>query len=237
MISIFIRTYRADIKWLEYCLKSIHKNLTGWDEIVICIPTGQEHLLNHLTAERIVLSSIYNDDYIGQQISKLEAYKHCKGDYILFVDSDLVFYEGADVNDYFIDNKPVILFDKYENVGEAICWKPIVEKLFKGPVDKEFMRRLPLLYHKSTLENFAIHFPYIENYAVSQPHRSFSEFNILGFFAWKHHQEDYKFIEAKFTTGSDTNEMELLPKNKAYQGWSWSGLTDEDKKILDEVIG
>jgi len=236
MISIFIRTYRADIKWLEYCLKSIHKNLTGWDEIVICIPTGQEHLLNHLTAERVVLSSIYNDDYIGQQTSKLESYKHCKGDYILFVDSDLVFYEGADVRDYFIDNKPVILFDKYENVGEAICWKLIVEKLFKENVDKEFMRRLPLLYHKSTLENFAIHFPDIENYAVSQPHRSFSEFNILGFFAWKYEQETYKFIEAHYTTGSGNNEMDSLPKNKSRQFWSWSGLTELEKQELENII-
>jgi len=235
MISIFIRTYRADIKWLEYCLKSIHKNLTGWDEIVICIPTGQEHLLNHLTAERVVLSSIYNDDYIGQQISKLEAYKHCKGEYILFVDSDLAFYEGADVNDYFIDNKPVLLYDKYENVGEAICWKAITEKLFDENIHFEFMRRAPQLFNKSTLERFADKFPDIENYAVSQPHRQFSEFNALGFFAWKYEQETYKFIEAHYTTGSDNNEMDSLPKNKTFQGWSWGGFTEEVMIKLNQI--
>jgi len=237
MISIFIRTYHADIKWLNYCLKSIHKNLVGWDEIVICIPTGQEHLLNHLTAEKVVVCKTHPDDYIFQQVSKLEAYKHCKGDYILYVDSDVVFYPGADVRDYFYDNKPVILYDKYENVGEAICWKPVVEKLFKESVNQEFMRRLPILYHRSTLEKFAELFPDIENYATRQPFRQFSEFNILGFFAWKHEQEKYKFIEANFTTGSDKNELELLPKNKSYQAWSWSGLTEEDQRRLEEIIG
>lgn len=236
MISIFIRTYHKDIKWLNYCLRSIHKNLVGWDEIVICIPTGQEHLLSHLTAEKVVVCKTYKDDYIGQQVSKLEAHKHCKGDYILFIDSDVVFYQGADVRDYFHDNKPVILYDKYENVGEAICWKPVVEKLFKEGVSFEFMRRAPQLFLKSTLEKFAELFPDIENYATVQPHRQFSEFNILGFFAWKHEQENYKFIEAHYTTGSDKNEMELLPKNKSKQFWSWSNMTALEMEELESIV-
>jgi len=235
MISIFIRTYHADIKWLNYCLKSIHKNLKGWDEIVICIPTGQEHLLNHLTAEKVVVCKTYKEDYVGQQISKLEAHKHCKGDYILFVDSDVVFYPDADARDYFQDNKPVILYDKYDNVGEAICWKPIVEKLFKENVAFEFMRRAPQLFHKSTLENFALNFPDIENYAMRQPHRQFSEFNIIGFFAWKHEQENYVFIEGKFTTGSHDNQAEGLPENKSKQYWSWGQITEEIQKELDQI--
>ncbi len=235
MISIFIRTYHADINWLNYCLKSIHKNLKGWDEIVICIPTGQEHLLNHLTAEKVVVCKTYKEDYVGQQISKLDAYKHCKGEFILFVDSDVVFFEGADVRDYFQDNKPVILYDKYENVGEAICWKKIVEKIFKEDVPFEFMRRAPQLFNKSTLEHFSQLFPDIENYAISQPHRQFSEFNILGFFAHKHEPENYIFIEAKFVTGSHENKVEGLPENRSFQAWSWGGITEEVQLKLDQI--
>jgi len=227
MISIFIRTYHADIKWLNYCLKSIHKNLTGWDEIIICIPTGQEHLLNHLTAEKVVVCKTYKDDYIGQQVSKLEAYKHCKGNYILFVDSDVVFYPGADVRDYFYDNKPVILYDKYENVGEAICWKPVVEKLFKEKAPYELMRIAPQTFHKSTLEHFAQMFPDIENYATSQPHRQFSEFNILGFFSMKHEPENYHFH----------NVSEMPPRiNRSKQYWSWSQMSAEEKEELENTI-
>jgi len=236
MVSIFIRTYRNDLNWLDYCLKSIHKNLKGWDEIVVCIPTGQEHLLSHLTAEKVVVCKTYRDDYIGQQISKLEAYKHVKGEYVLFVDSDVVFFEGANVLDYFHDNKPVLLYDKWENVGEAICWKPVVKKLYKEDVPFEFMRSLPILYHRATLEHFAEHFPDIESYATRQPHRQFSEFNILGFFIWKHEQENYVLIEAKFTTGSHGNKIEGLPKNKSKQFWSWSGLTQKERIELEESI-
>lgn len=226
-VSIFIRTYHRDIKWLNYCLQSIHKNLVGWSEIIICIPTGQESLLSHLTSENVVTCKTYKQDYIGQQISKLEAYKHCKGDYIFFVDSDVVFYKGADIRDYFSDNKPVILYDKYENVGEAICWKPIVEKLFKDNVEYEFMRRPGQLFHKSTLENFATNFPYIENYAINQPNRDFSEFNYLGFFAWKHEHENYKFVNL---------ETEPIPKTHCKQYWSYSNLTEQERLEIENTI-
>lgn len=227
MISIFIRTYSKDIKWLYYCLQSIHKNLVGWDDIVICIPTGQEHLLSHLSSEKVVTCKIYKDDYIGQQISKLKAYEHCKGDYIFFVDSDVVFYEGANINQYFKDNKPVILYDRYENVGEAICWKPVVEKLFKENIDYEFMRRAGQLFHKSTLENFCNNFSDIENYAVSQSYRKFSEFNILGFYAWKIEQDNYTFI--------DLSKSEI-PKTYHKQYWSWSNLTDSERLEIEKTI-
>ena len=227
MVSIFIRTYRNDLNWLDYCLKSIHKNLTGWDEIVVCIPTGQEHLLSHLTAEKVVVCKTYRDDYIGQQISKLEAYKHVKGEYVLFVDSDVVFFEGANVLDYFENNKPVILKDIWANVGDAICWKPIVEKLFREPVEYEFMRRPGQLFHKSTLEKFATNFPDIENYGINQPNRDFSEFNYLGFFAWKHEPENYKFVNL---------EVEPIPVTHCKQYWSYSNLTESERLEIENSI-
>ena len=42
-VSIYIRTYKRDIAWLDFCLQSIHRNLKGWDEIVVGVPEGQEH--------------------------------------------------------------------------------------------------------------------------------------------------------------------------------------------------
>ena len=228
MVGIFIRTYKNDIEWLNYCLKSIHKNLKGWNEIVVCIPKDQEDLLNHLTAEKVVTCKVYQDDYIGQQISKLEAYRYCKNEFILFVDSDVVFFEGSDVNDYFQNNKPVILKDKWENVGEAICWKPIMERLFKEPIDYEYMRRAPQLFYKSTLLKFSIEFTKIESYAITQPYRQFTEFNFLGYFAEKFSSDKYVFI--------DLSKGEKIPKNNSKQYWSWSGLTQQERIELENTI-
>jgi len=230
-ISIFIRTYHKDLKWLNYCLQSIHKNLVGWSEIVICIPTGQESLLSHLTSEKVVTCKIYKDDYLGQQISKLKAHEHCKGDYILYVDSDVIFKPNANVADYLYDNKPIILKAKYDSVGDAICWKNPTEKLFKENIEFEYMRRAPQLFYKSTIEMFNDSFPDIENYIISQPCRMFSEFNSLGFYAEKMQNDDYYIIDV-------TNGVpEYLSKNNAHQYWSWSNLTKDEELQIKEIIG
>lgn len=229
-ISIFVRTYHRDIKWLNYCLQSIHKNLLGWDEIVICIPTGQETLLSHLTSEKVVTCKIYKDDYLGQQISKIQAHHHCKGDYILFVDSDVIFKPNANVLDYFYENKPIILKANYNSVGEAICWKKPTEKLFKENIEFEYMRFAPQIFHKSTLEMFNDSFPDIENYVMSQPYRQFSEFNALGFYAEKMQPDDYSIVDV-------TNGVpEYLPENKSKQYWSWSNLTEIERKEIENTI-
>lgn len=229
-VSIFIRTYHRDIKWLNYSLQSIHNNLVGWSEIVICIPTGQESLLKHLTSEKIVTSKIYKDDYLGQQISKIKAFEHCKGDYILFVDSDVIFKPGADVRDYFHENKPIILKAKYESVGDAIYWKEPTEKLFNENIDFEYMQICPQLFHKSTLEKINESFPNIENYIINQPYRQFSEFNVLGFYAEKMQPEDYSIIDV--TDGVP----EYLPENKSVQKWSWGGISEEIKTELESYL-
>lgn len=229
MISIFIRTYQGDLEWLKYCLKSIHKNLKGWGEIVICIPTGQEHHLRHLTQEKVVVCKVYNDDYLFQQVSKLKANEYCQGDYVLYVDSDVIFAPESNVLDYFINNKPVLLKDKWENVGDAICWKAPTEKLFKEEIEFEYMRTLPTVYHKSTLENFNESFSDIERYVMSQPYRQFSEFNVLGYYAEKMHPEAYHIV--------DLSKETFNKKNKTVQMWSWSGLTQKDLIEINKIIG
>lgn len=229
-ISIFVRTYHRDIKWLNYCLQSIHKNLLGWDEIVIAIPTGQETLLFDLTQEKVITTKIQKDDYLAQQSDKMQAHKYCKGDYILFVDSDVIFKPNANVLDYFYENKPIILKANYNSVGEAICWKKPTEKLFKEKIEFEYMRFAPQIFHKSTLEMFNDSFPDIENYVISQPYRQFSEFNALGFYAEKMQPDDYSIVDV-------TNGVpEYLPENKSKQYWSWSNLTEIERKEIENTI-
>lgn len=219
-VSIFIRTYHGDVEWLKYCLQSIHKNLVGWDEIVICIPEGQEsHLANILTTERLVLCPQYTDDYIGQQISKLQAHHHAMGDCVLFVDSDVVFKPGADVSTYFIAGRPVILKERYELLEyKFLKWRDVVRRRFGVIPEYEYMRRAPQLFLKETLIALEKTFPDMESYAISQPYRHFSEFNILGFFAESYESGKYHFVDLKGGA---------IPEHPAIQNWSWGGINEE----------
>src|SRR5688572_1619186 len=106
--DIFIRTYHKDLPWLEYCLRSIHKFVTGYRQIIICIPENQASLLNrfNLTQERVITCPIYRDDYIGQQVSKLLSFRETDADFVLFIDCDVFYPRPVNVNEYFREGKP-----------------------------------------------------------------------------------------------------------------------------------
>jgi hypothetical protein len=229
-VSIFIRTYEGDFEWLAYCLRSIHQNLTDWDEIVVCVPCGQEEGLRPLlTSERLVTCEPFADDYIGQQVSKLQAHRHTLGKFVLFVDSDVVFRPGGSVLSYFADGKPVIRKERYDELSfpDARCWQPVVEDLFGSKPEWEYMRSGGvMLFDRETLHCFAEKFPHIENYARGRPFRSFTEFNYLGFFAEQTHPGLYRFVDLI------REQPEPMP-HACF--WSWGGIDLKVQYELEEL--
>lgn len=225
MISVFIRTYEGDLEWLRYCLASLHRNLAGWDEIVICIPEGQAGKLRDLiTDEKVVTCAVYTDDYIGQQVSKLQSFRHVRGEFVLFVDSDVVFHPGSHVSAYFLDEKPVILKESYARLDarhaqiDTRKWQDVVNLVFGIRPSHEYMRRAPQLFRTKTLVALDRTFPQLADHALNQPNRRFSEFNVLGYFAEKYESAGYVFIDL---------EHDSLPPNPAKQYWSWGGVTPD----------
>ena len=80
----------------------------------------------------------------------------------------------------------------------------------------EYMRRAPQLFRASTLAALDRAFPDLTAHALRQPHRLFSEFNVLGHFAEMHEPTGYIFLDL---------EHEPRPPNPASQNWSWGGIT------------
>lgn len=231
MINIFIRTYKNDLPWLQYCLRSIHKYVTGYDKIIVCIPENQVSLLNDFNLPKVIACPIYKDDYLGQQISKLNADIYCESEYVLYVDSDCVFTKPFDCNSLFFNGKPIVYKTHYDKVGDAICWKEITEKTLNRPVEWEFMRRLPLLYKSETIKDLReyielIHGKDLETYVVSQPNRHYSEFNSLGAFAYFFCNEEYHFHDTDY--GIDENCL--------VQHFSWGGITAEIREKIEGYL-
>jgi hypothetical protein len=226
MVSIFIRTYKRDIAWLDFCLQSIKKNLKGWDEIVVCIPEGQEHHLRYAKDVRVITSPRFADDYVGQQVSKLLCHKHVKGDMVLIVDSDLVFLLGASVQDYLENGKPIVLTCNWLTPTNKLArkWMPGMEKLFNKVPPCSFMAgHGARLFLKSTLQSFSVHFPDIEAYARKQSRKEFSEFQFLGFFIYLNEPQNYRLLEVTES---------VTPPYHIRQFWNVDGIT---KITLDEL--
>ncbi len=226
-VDIFIRTYSKDIPWLTYALKSIHKYITGYRNIIVAIPMDQVRLLSHLSVEKVVGVHDLEDGYLGQQLTKMQAYKMTDADAVVFWDSDVVATRPIDIpTEYFKDGKPIVYKTRYSSInanGQACPWQPITAKAVGFVPVWEYMRRMPLVYLTRTLalcEDYMErkHSRTLASYLHAQPHRAFSEFNALGAYAEENAADRYHFI--------DTESIDM-PPCAVDQMWSWGKITDE----------
>lgn len=230
--DIFIRSYKRDFPWLEYSVKLIKKYCSGFRNIIIVAPENDfRELRLKMSTSGAILHACpnYKNDYLGQQVTKLQAHKYSDADRILFVDSDVMF-TAPTTPEYFMAGDAIWLYKtpyREELLGQAMCWKPITETAVRFNVDWEYMRRFPLMYWRSTLVNLEEYMGDVGQYIINQPANSFSEFNVLGAYAEMFEADKYKFID---TTCND------IVAPIATQYWSWGGISTKLKKELDEAV-
>lgn len=233
-VGIFIKTWKDDLPWLQYCLRSINK-FVGEDvsEIVVVADDDCREILNwdiHGSKRDIKVAFIEKkpNGYIYQQIVKLHADQYATSDILLFVDSDCIFTHPFQLSDLFRDGKPILYKTDYKWTGDAICWKAITEQHLGWEVQYEYMRRMPMIIRRQTLNNFQDMFPKVIHELLHMDVRDFSEFNALGAYIEKFESDDYAII--------DTTDAQL-PAPPLIQFWSWGGITEEMRVQIEEVLG
>lgn len=246
-LDIFIRTYPKDYPWLAYALKSIHQNVTGFRRIIVTTPDASG--LAHLTDETLIEVPDLKDGYLGQQLTKLEAWKFTDADFITYWDSDVIAARKFDIWDEFFSKysgswttftgedgatttsvwygggacpvSPIIYYTPYDQLsGGVLKWKAITEKVMGCPVDFEYMRRLPLTYHTATIADAC---SYIEKHHGMTPAQYIESQPYREF-------SEFNFIGAvamlddtKSYDWRRTDKDHLKP-NPCRQFWSWGGL-------------
>lgn len=238
--SIFLRSYAADLRWVPYALRSIHKFVSGIDEIILCIPQEDVSLFRtlNLTRELLVPSQPSTEDgYLDQQASKLIADLFTRSTHILFWDSDLLAIRPFSPADLTVDGKPRCLMTPYSKLvnpdgSPATPWQPIVEKALCHGVTFEYMRSHPFLVPREALVGLrqhmeAMHGCSMMEYLSRQPHHAFSEFNVL--MAWAHWKRPDLF--SWWNT-----EEKGVPTPFVKQYWSYSRLTDEERQEMEGIL-
>lgn len=241
--SIFLRSYAADLRWVPYALRSIHKFVSGVDKVIISVPREDMaafHTLN-LTRELIVGSQVPTDlmqPYLGQQYDKLIADLYTpESDAIVYWDSDVIAIRPFSPTDLIIDGKPRCLMTPYsklvDSAGVQITpWQKITETALGHPVQFEFMRCHPFLVPGRALEGFrdyihSLHGVFLGAYIGKQPRNGFSEFNCLLGWAYYHKPELFSWWNT---------EEKGAPEPFVRQFWSWSGLTDAERVEMERVL-
>lgn len=213
-IDIFIKSYRKDFWLLEIALKTIERNVTGYNNVVLLIPKKDKDLFDTRQVPPRTLIHYVEDEgtgYLRQQCYKLQAYKYCDAEFILFADSDCLWDHKINLQEFVMSGKPEILFTDWSKVGDAICWKAPTEAILEDAAPFEGMRRNGLIYHKSTLENIAKWKPNLELLVMASS--AFSEFNLISNYAYKFERNQYEFV--------NTDDWQYVPA-KSLQVWSHS---------------
>ena len=231
-IGIFIRTYDKDAHWLERSLPTLVENCrAGYGKIMVVGVPGEcdkVALIADKNGANFCIDpaagTIYNG-YINQQFTKMRAdlfmptYQE-----IMFIDADTFCLEPHDPKEvWYKDGKIELLYSRWEDVGDAKCWKMPTELATGIEAQHEYMRRLPQVYPswllKATRDAMRGHTQrtFIE---YMRGVKTISEFNVIGnvaygkykeMFHWTNPQDEgipYHPFKQCFSRGDIDKEME-----------------------------
>lgn len=223
MITLVTRSYDKDFEWLSYSILSMRKNLYDISHKLLIVPENTI-IPNNISEfyNDIVFTVETKEGYVAQQIDKVGAYRYTDNAYLLYTDSDCIYYEPFYAMSMLDNSKIILPRTPYRELsGNVLNWQSIVKKMTGIDTEYEYMRAFPMMFHRDTctlLDNNAIY----NNYKHNVVQREFTEFNALGAIAETNHPELYKFTSK-------------TPVIRATQYWSWGGITDEIRQQLETI--
>lgn len=227
--QILIVTYANDVPYLELNLRTINKFAKGFSGTTLVVPSDELSLFVPLTQDFGVDLSQYHRPrnkelwHLSAQAQKCWADGHCRdADFILHTDSDCAFTETVTPDDYFVNGKPIMLYESYDKLP-GVPWRPVVEAVLKTEVPNEFMRRHPQVNPIGVYSDLRRHIQNIHNTPFTKFVESrkasfpwgFTEHNVIGAFA---------FSDDRWKDKYHWHEVAVhgVPKEKLVQFWSHS---------------
>lgn len=233
IVDLFLRTYSKDVKWLPFLFRSLIRHARGFNKLVVVTPIeanvspvvdGYRYRLIDAGAVTAVAleecDTNLDDDYNGQQVTKLEAYRYSSADEALYLDSDLVFIRDVDptTRHGLIEARP------WADAGQAIIWRGITEQLLMCETYYETMCRHPFQYPVQLVRRCFDHIGGLHAVAALPPGQHISEFNLIGNYA--------TLIEHRLVTW--VRDPAWKPDVvKAF--WSHGGITDAVAEELKQL--
>ena len=236
--QIFIASYHKDFPWLELNLRSLRKFARGFLPPVICTDIADAPEARRLVADNFPEARVVIHDgrkgkhgFIRAQIAMMKCdILAPEADYIYLLGSDCFTYREFTPAVYWHKSKPVMLFNRYEEIGPQVePWRLSTIEVLGLPSYWETMRRLPIVYPKPLYGLMRAHVEAhhkmdFEDYLYKKG-LPFSESNLLGTFAREKLPQAYTWIHAN----SDLPEFQEYQNQSAgwnanIQWWSHGGL-------------
>ncbi len=204
-IDLLIRTYFRDFRWLTLSLLSIVKFVEGYRCVVVVMPASSLERLRGdeipATARAIVTRcEDYANDYLGQQISKLNADCFTDAPLIAHIDSDSVFRAPCSLPALLTkQGRPVIRVLWRSRRQASDGWRRCISDFYGEPLPFDVLVPPPYIYSRELYGDLRRHCQSrhgtgLDEWCLSRQIDFVSEFGLLAAHAWFHHREDYCWI-------------------------------------------
>ncbi|WP_119274029.1 hypothetical protein [Taklimakanibacter deserti] len=206
-IDIFVRTYFRDFRWLSLSLLSILKFVEGYRRIVIVMPESSYQRLRGGEIPASARTAIfrcdeYADDYIGQQIGKLNADLFTDARFIVHLDSDCIFQTPCPLPTTMIDEGlPVIRVLEHSRRPQDDGWRRCISDFYGERLPFDVLVPPPFIYGRDLYARLrdhcrSRHRVTLDDWALSRRLDNMSEFGLLAAHAWFFHRREYRWNAA-----------------------------------------
>jgi hypothetical protein len=211
-IDMLIRSYFRDFRWLTLSLLSIVKFVEGYRRVVVVMPgSSLDRLQGNEIPESaravVVRCPDYANDYLGQQVTKLNADGFTDAPLIAHIDSDCVFRAPCSLPTLLTKNgRPVIRILWRSRRLATDGWRRCIADFHGEPLPFDVLTPPPYVYSRSLYANLRRqcrlrHGLALEDWCLSRQIDCLSEFGLLAGQAWFHHRDHYCWIAADEDAG------------------------------------
>ncbi len=251
--SIFIKTCKRDLEWLDYCIRSLPFFTSEREVILIadsdCYP--QVNKYTHLV-DKLICLPVPCDGYLWQQVLKLQAHRFCQHELILFLDSDSIINRYCDISSLLVNGKLCI---GYRELGAyhisqmhnkfLLQYNRIVKKELNIDTNYEHNMLVPGNICRSTIVELENRYPSIIPVATNnaftptdllvspstlldwlKSDKAINEFNMMYSFAYANERDKYHWWNYDECCARD---------NVITFNWSWDNL-DSKREKLESIL-
>jgi hypothetical protein len=253
-VDLHIVSFRKDLEWCRYAIRSVRKYATGFGGVTLVVPTSDKAMFEGMADRLVTFEQRSWRGFLHHSVMVHRADEACPdADFIVHMDSDCMFVEPVTPEDYVRDGKALMMRERFELIRTAYTgkfrsgaarfrWKQVAEKVLGFPVDYETMVRHPSVHPRRLYLEVRRHIerthgvPFDEYVLGRWSRMKYAEFPVLGAYALKVHPDLYEWIDARSPHEDFDMEKATGVREKMRQFHSPSGVK-RHRAELDSILG
>lgn len=259
--EIMIVTFKRDMEFLRYCIRSIGMFCRGFTGTTLVVPSSERGLYDW-APPLTPLTIRYFDEapskgMLSHEVQVCRADEHCpEAEAILHLDADCIVWAPMSPSHYAPGGKPLLVRESYVECGKRnpnrLHWQVAVERAIGEKPEFETMTRHPNIHLREVygrlrrnVEQFTgkAFDEYVLGCQNAFP-QSFAEFPLAGHIALRDFAERYTVVD--YDWAADQRKFHIdprtafqyvyaYPRDRCVEVWSHGGV-DQYRSLLEQIM-